>query len=271
MAEELGVPYEAVRPLKPDTHMVPDSGPTVASRTTVMSGRALREACKQVREQLVECAARLMGCEPEDVRLEDGVAYSKDGKKVGYDEVLKLAFEERRHLAASGWTQSPETSWDEDSGRGDAYITYAFAANVVEVEVDVETGEVEVLRAFCAHDVGKAINPVLVEGQIEGGAVQGLGYGLMEEVLYGDDGLMLNNQFSTYLIPTARDAPRISPIIVEHPTEVGPFGAKGFGEQPLMGMAPALANAVYNAMGVRVREIPLTPERVLRALKEAAR
>ncbi len=269
VAEELGLPYEAVRPVASDTHMVPDSGPTVASRTTVMSGNALREAAAPVRRTLQEVAASLLEvADPATVRLENGRAFAPDGRAVGYDEVLHRCFLERRHLASSGMAVSPETSWDPETGAGDAYITYAFAANVAEVEVDIETGEVEVLRIHAAHDVGRAVNPTGVEGQIEGGSAQGLGYALLEEVLHDERGRMLNNRFSTYLVPTARDVPPIHAHIVEHPTEVGPHGAKGFGEQPLMGIAPAIANAVFHATGVRMREIPITPERLWRALQE---
>jgi len=265
VAEEIGVPYEAVRPVASDTHMVPDSGPTVASRTTVMSGRALQEAAAPIKRTLKEAAGSILGAEPSKVTLGGGKARTPEGE-VDYQEVLAWCFERRRHLASSGWTASPPTSWDEDTGEGDAYITYAFAANVVEVEVDMETGEVEVLAIHAAHDVGKAINPMSVEGQIEGGSAQGLGYAVMEEVLYSD-GLMLNNQLSTYLIPTSRDVPPIKALIVEHPAEVGPYGAKGFAEQPLMGIAPAVANAVFNATGVRMRELPITPERLWRGIK----
>ncbi len=268
VAEELGLPYEAVRPVASDTHMVPDSGPTVASRTTVMSGNALREAAAPIRRTLQEVAASLLGVDdPTTVRLENGKAFAADGRTVGYGDVLHRCFLERRHLASSGLAVSPETSWDPETGAGEAYITYAFAANVVEVEVDVETGEVEVLRVHAAHDIGRAINPTGVEGQIEGGSAQGLGYALLEEVLHDAQGRMVNHRFSTYLIPTARDVPPIHAHIVEHPTEVGPYGAKGFGEQPLMGIAPAVANAVFHATGVRVREIPITPERLWRALR----
>lgn len=269
VAEELGLPYDAVRPVASDTHMVPDSGPTVASRTTVMSGNALRQAAAPIRRTLQEVAASLLGwADPADIRLENGRATAPDGREVDYDEVLHRCFLDRRPLASSGMAVSPETSWDAETGAGDAYITYAFAANVVEVAVDVETGEVEVLRIHAAHDLGRAVNPTGVEGQIEGGSAQGLGYAVLEEILHDARGRMVNNRFSTYLIPTARDVPPIHAHIVEHPTEVGPYGAKGFGEQPLMGIAPAVANAVFHATGVRMREVPITPERLWRALRD---
>jgi len=271
VAEELGVPYDAVRPVSSDTHMVPDSGPTVASRTTVMSGNALRRAVAPIRRSLQEAAAALLHVQdPAAIRLENGLANAPDGRQVSYDAVLKQCFLERRPLASSALEVSPETSWDPETGSGDAYITYAFAANVAEVEVDLETAEVKVLALHAAHDMGRAINPAGVEGQIEGGSAQGLGYALLEQILHDPNGRMVNHQFSTYLIPTARDVPPIHAYIVERPTEVGPYGAKGFGEQPLMGIAPAIANAVFNATGVRVRELPITPERLWCALRRRA-
>jgi CO/xanthine dehydrogenase Mo-binding subunit len=270
VAAELGVAYDKVRPSASDTHMVPDSGPTVASRTTVMSGRALRAACAPIRRGLCEVAAGILDADPESVSLADGLASTPDGRTAGYDAILKQCFLRQRHLASSGWTQAPPTTWDVDTGAGDPYFAYAFAANVVEVEVDLDTGEVRVLGVHAAHDVGRAINPLLVEGQIQGGTLQGLGYALMEEILHDDAGRMRNTGFSTYLIPTAVDAPPIEPILVEHPSEAGPHGAKGFGEQPLMGIAPAVANAVFHATGVRIRELPITPERLWAAIREGS-
>jgi xanthine dehydrogenase molybdenum-binding subunit len=147
-------------------------------------------------------------------------------------------------------------------------MVYAWATNLVKVRVDKETGETSVLKAWSAHDVGKAINPASCEGQIEGGVLQGVGFALMEEMLVDADGRILNTDLSTYIIPTAEDGPEIVSIIVEHPYPGGPHGAKGFAEQPLMGIAPAVANAVYDAVGVRINELPITPEKVWRALRE---
>ncbi len=124
-----------------------------------------------------------------------------------------------------------------------------------------------VLKIWSAHDVGKAINPALAEGQIEGGVLQGLGYALMEDMTVDKHGAIINPELSTYIIPTAEDGPEIVPIIVEDPYPDGPYGAKGFGEQPLMGVAPAMANAIYDAVGVRVRALPITPEKIWKALK----
>jgi CO/xanthine dehydrogenase Mo-binding subunit len=162
---------------------------------------------------------------------------------------------------------SPPTSWDDATGQGDAYVTYAWATNLAKVKVDRQTGEVRVLKVWSAHDIGRAINPALAEGQIEGGVVQGMGYALIEEMLQDSGGSFLNTGLSTYVIPTVADSPEMQSIIVEHPYPEGPFGAKGFAEQPLMGIAPAIANAIYDAVGVRIRELPMTPEKVWKALK----
>jgi CO/xanthine dehydrogenase Mo-binding subunit len=169
-------------------------------------------------------------------------------------------------LAAHGWAVPPATSFDLETGQGDAYICYAFSANVVELELDRETGETRLLRVHSGHDVGKCINPTAGEGQVEGGVVQGLGYALVEEHRV-EEGRIVNDQFSTYIIPTPLDVPEIKTILVEHAYPWGPYGAKGLGETPLIGVAPAVTAAIHHAAGVRVFEIPATPERVLQAIQ----
>ena len=134
--------------------------------------------------------------------------------------------------------------------------------------MDTRTGQVKVEHITAAHDIGKAINPTLMEGQIQGGGAQGMGYGIMEEILH-KDGIMITTNLSTYIIPTTLDMPDIIPVIVEYPYKEGPFGAKGVGETPLMGIAPAITNAIRNATGIPIREIPATPERILAALKNS--
>jgi CO/xanthine dehydrogenase Mo-binding subunit len=190
------------------------------------------------------------------------------GSELPLIKVIKSCFAKRKPLSAEGWHVSPPTSFDEQTGQGDAYVTYAWATNLVNLRVDKETGEVTVVKIWSAHDVGKAINPALAEGQIEGGVLQGLGYALMEDMAVDKNGAIINPELSTYIIPTSEDGPEIVPIIVEDPYPDGPYGAKGFGEQPLMGIAPAVANAIYDAIGVRVRTLPITPEKIWKALKE---
>jgi len=251
VAEELGLPYEDVSMLPVDTSRVPDSGPTVASRATVMSGNALREAAKPLKKKLLRIAREMLK-DNGPVRFGDGWVYLHNEKKIPLKDVIKEAYNRREHMASQGFYVSPPTSWDEEKG-GEAYMTYAWAAKVAEVEVDTLTGEVKVLRFYSAHDVGKAINPKLVEGQIEGGTLQGIGYALTEEILM-EEGKIINPNFSTYIIPTTKDVPEIVPLIVEKKYRKGPYGAKGFGEQPLMGVAPTITNAIYNALGIRLFE-----------------
>lgn len=248
-AEALGCPVESVRVMEPDTSRVPDSGPTVASRTTIMSGNAIRDACQKIRAQM-------------DPVIGDSA--------MTWPQKVKTCVEQQVHMAAHGWAVPPKVTYDPETGQGDVYITYSWSANIVEVEVDEETGETNVLKIYTGHDVGKVINPTTGEGQIEGGALQGLGYGLVEEHLL-QGGKILNNQFSTYIIPTPMDTPEIVPILVEHNYPWGPYGAKGLGETPIIAVAPAITNAIAHAIGVRLFEIPTTPERIWRALAEKSR
>jgi CO/xanthine dehydrogenase Mo-binding subunit len=246
-AEALGCPVEVVRVMEADTSRVPDSGPTVASRTTVMSGNAIRDAAAKIRAAM------------EPVVGDGGL---------GWRQAVALCVQKQVGLAAHGWAVPPATTFDLATGQGEAYICYSFSANVVEVEVDEETGQTRVLAVHSGHDTGKVINPTTGEGQIEGGVVQGLGYALVEEHVL-KDGRIVNDQFSTYIIPTPLDVPEIRSILVEHPYPWGPYGAKGLGETPIIAVAPAVTAAIHHAVGVRLDEIPATPERVWAALQAA--
>lgn len=159
-------------------------------------------------------------------------------------------------------------SLDPESGQGVPACTYHWATQIAEVEVDTETGEVRVLKIVAAHDVGKAINPAFVNGQIEGGVLMGMGYGLTEEVIIDEKGKILNPNLMDYVIPTATDIPEIVPIIVEVYEPTGPYGAKGIGECTTQATAPAIANAIYDAIGVRINSLPITPEKILKSLRE---
>ena len=269
VADELGLPLKNITILETDTSRIPDSGPTVASRATTMSGNALKDACRQLRVPMLRAAADLLQVPAEKIHFQNGWAQSSENpdQKVPLKKVIATCFDRRENMAAAGFYRSPEVSWNDDTGQGNAYITFAYATNVAEVEVDTETGTVRVLKITAAHDVGKAINPQLVTGQIEGGTVQGMGYALTEEII-SREGVIQNPHFSTYIIPTIKEAPEIDPLIVEAPFPNGPKGAKGFAEQPLMGIAPAIANAVRDALGVRIKELPLTPERVWAVLHQ---
>jgi len=244
-AEALGCPVEMVRVVEADTSRVPDSGPTVASRTTLMSGNAIRDAAAKIRTAMEPVIA--------------------DGD-FSWKEAVSLCVQKQVGLAAHGWAVPPETTFDLTTGQGEAYVCYSFSANVVELEVDTETGETRVLRVHSGHDVGRVVNPTTGEGQVEGGVVQGLGYALVEEHKL-KDGRILNDQFSTYIIPTTLDTPEIRTSFVEHAYPWGPFGAKGLGETPIIAVAPAVTNAIQHACGIRLYEIPATPERVWTALR----
>ncbi|HEY3119448.1 MAG TPA: xanthine dehydrogenase family protein molybdopterin-binding subunit, partial [Vicinamibacteria bacterium] len=244
-AESLGCPVELVRIMDPDTSRVPDSGPTVASRTTVMSGNAIRDAAAKIRAAM------------EPVIADSGLSWR---------EAVMLCVQKQVGLAAHGWAVPPTTTFDLETGQGEAYICYTFSANAVELEVDRETGETRVLRVHSGHDAGRVINPTTSEGQVEGGVVQGLGYALVEEHAL-NDGRILNDQFSTYIIPTPLDTPEIRTILVEDAFPYGPYGAKGLGETPIIAVAPAVTAAIHHAVGVRLNEIPATPERVWAALR----
>jgi xanthine dehydrogenase molybdenum-binding subunit len=228
-AQELGVPYSRVEVILGDTGQTLDGGATTASRQTFVTGNAVRLAAIRLRES--------------------------------------LARREGRETRAQAIYTAPPTVDVETPG--DTHFAYGYGTQAAEVEVDVETGEVRVLRVIAAHDVGKAINPLGVEGQLEGGVLMGLGYALMEE-LGLDEGLVRNDNFARYKVPTIEQRPRITPLIVESPAAAGPYGAKGVGEITSIPTAPAITNAIHAAVGVRITRLPATPERVREALKEGS-
>lgn len=269
VAEELGVSFEDVQVVSADTGITPDGGATSASRQTYISGNAALLAAKEAKKVLVAEAATLFGVAIEEIVMENRVVYAKgnenNAKKI--EEIMVSCRNKGKMTIGHGWFNPDTTSLDPETGRGNPYGAYAFATQVVEVEVDTETGQVEVLNIFAAHDVGKAIHPMHVEAQIEGGSVKGLGYGLYEEIKK-NQGKINTPSFATYLIPTAMDVPQIYPLIVEEPASSGPFGAKGVGEPALIPTAAGIANAVYNAVGIRITDLPITPEKVLSELNK---
>ncbi|RLD09690.1 MAG: hypothetical protein DRI44_07860, partial [Chlamydiae bacterium] len=262
VAEELGIDYSMVYILPTDTTRVPDSGPTVASRATTMSGRAAQNAAGILKSRLISVAAELLSAEEKDILIKDNFVFYKDEKtEITFQQLIDECAKKRISLSSAGWHHPPHLIFDWETGQGDAYNVYAYATNIAEVEVNKKTGEVKIIRIIAAHDVGKAVNPQMVEGQIQGGTLQGIGYALTENIIR-ENGVIKNPNFSTYIIPTTLDTPEIIPVIVEDPYPDGPFGAKGFGEQPLMGIAPAVANAVCNALDISINELPVTPEMV---------
>ncbi len=268
VAEELGVRYQDVVVTDVDTANVPDAGFTAGSRSTFVPGNALVRAARQVREQLLQVAAGVLDSPPERLRAKDGMIFVADDpeKSLPFKEVAILAWRQGRPLCGQGWWAMPAKVFDWETGQGVPWPAYSFGVQVAEVEVDTATGQVTVPRVVAAHDVGRAINPVAVEGQIEGGVAMGVGMAVSEESVV-ERGVVKNPNFTTYIIPTSLDAPReITSIIVEHPTAHGPYGAKGVGESAIIPTAPAVANAVAAAVGARFRDLPISPEKVLRAL-----
>jgi CO/xanthine dehydrogenase Mo-binding subunit len=248
-AEVLEVPIDAITVANTDTDVRPWDVGVHASRTTFIAGNAVRLAARDARRQIDE-ARTALGLDP----------------KTSLDKVVRaMHFRDQGTLVIGRAFYDPPNAMADEGGKGNVSAAYVFGAHGVEVEVDTETGRVEVTRVVAAHDVGRAINPMLLEGQIEGGVLQGLGYALHEEVVL-KDGRMANANFLDYRMPGPRDVPPIETVLIETDEPNGPFGAKGIGEPPIVPVAPALANAVADATGVRLRELPMTPERVWRAL-----
>jgi CO/xanthine dehydrogenase Mo-binding subunit len=269
-AEELGIKIEDVRLVKPDTDMVPESGPTVGSRSTTLMGNAIILACRQVKESLVEIAAEMLEIPADRVSFRDRRVFDRDDpdKHVEFKAVAARCMATGRRLIGQGWWAPPKPSLDPETHQGNPYFVYTYSTHMVQAVVDVETGEVELEDYVAAFDVGKAINPRALEGQIEGGVAMGLGYALMEKVAM-DQGHIQNLSLQDYLIPTTLDTPDIIPIVLEVENQHGPYGAKGIGEMPNIPATPAVLNAIAHACGGRVRSLPADPEAVFWAIKEA--
>ena len=263
----LGVDPGRVSVILPDTDLVPDSGPTVASRSTVFGGKAVLLAAERLRGTMAEVAADMLSCPAKDLVFgEDSVRRAgHQGETVGFDDLVSECYRRGLGLKEEGKVFKPLPFWDK-AGHGDLAPSYAFAAHVAEVEVDTETGKVDVVAYTAAHDSGAVVSREQFESQIIGGVAQGIGYALMEEVIL-KDGVIRNGTFLDYHIPTAADLPIIKTIVVEAPDEFGPFGAKGVGEAGIEPVAGAVGNAIYNALGFPVRRFPYTPERVFEAIK----
>jgi CO/xanthine dehydrogenase Mo-binding subunit len=242
VAEALAIDPDLVEIAPQDTSIVPDSGPTVASRTAMVVGGLLITAARRMRAQVEEATGRPFG-----------EAYRSFVEANG-----PLRVDER-------FTPYPGVSFDDATYTGDAYPCYGWAAAVAEVEVDLDTGEVQVTDVVSADEIGRVIHQVLAEGQVEGGSLQAVGYATIEELKLVD-GRYLNDRLATYLIPTALDAPRITSILLEHPYSGAPHGAKGVGELPMDVVAPAIVAAIHDATGAWITDLPATSERVLAAL-----
>jgi CO/xanthine dehydrogenase Mo-binding subunit/aerobic-type carbon monoxide dehydrogenase small subunit (CoxS/CutS family) len=264
-ADALGAPIDRFDLVSGDTDITPDCGKTSASRQTFVTGKAAHMAGTQLRNAIIKLAQA-----SDDARIifsDDGI-FAED-KNVRRPLALgALPLDAHGYVITAEATFDPPTSPLDENGQGNPYAVYGYGAHMAEIEVDTELGTVRVLKITAAHDVGRAINPTLIEGQIEGGVAQGLGMALMEEFFPGK-----GENLHDYLIPTAGDIPPIESILIEDPSPVGPYGAKGIGEQAVIPTAPAILNALHDAVSIRLRKVPATPDRIRAAIlaKELAK
>jgi putative selenate reductase molybdopterin-binding subunit len=258
-AEALGVPIEKIIPYSSDTDMTPFDPGAYASSTTYISGRAVEKAARLVLRQIAEVGGRMLEQDPKDLVLHGGKVCAADGRFVTYEQVCLSSLYQKDQFQIMA--TASHMSYDSPP---------PFAAVFAEVEVDTDTGVVRVLKLVEAVDCGQVVNPHMAEGQVEGAAIQSLGYALYERMPYDEKGRMLFRSFRDYSIASAVDVPELVTILVPTHEPTGPFGAKAIAEIPINGPAPAIANAIADAVGVRLRELPMTPDRVLAALGRAA-
>lgn len=262
-AEAMRLPVDGFDLLPPDTDISPDCGKTSASRQTFVSGNAAKLAGQKLRSAMLQIA----GGFPENASLQlmDGCLHVREKSKSRHLSLRELPLDQRGYVLSAEVTYDPPTRPLDPNGQGIPYAVYGFGAHLAELEVDLDLGTIKILKLTAAHDVGRAINPTLIEGQIEGGIAQGLGMALMEEFIPGK-----GENLHDYLIPTIGDVPPVESILIEDSSPVGPFGAKGIGEQALIPTAPAILNALYDAAWVRIYKLPATPDKVRAAIRAKA-
>ncbi len=263
--EELGVPLDAVDVVVADTDRTLDGGPTTASRQSFITGNAARLAAQEVKKGLAGVVGEALNVAADSLIFKRERIQAEDGRSLTLREATRLANKKGKPLSASSIYTAPRTV--NLGEQGDAHFAYGYATQAAQVEVDITLGKVKVVRVVAAHDVGRAINPLAIEGQLEGGVLMGLGFALMEDFSV-KEGVPQKTTLTKYCIPTVKEVPEIIPIIVEEETSEGPYGAKGVGEITSIPTCPAIINAIYDAIGVRFTRLPVTPERVLAALEE---
>lgn len=271
-SEVLGLPLDDISVYIGDTALNPPAGGTFATRQLFMSGNAILQAARQLRDQLAPVAAELLGVAPEQLTWEDGMVKgsgTSDGGVLGVPLGELAEACQQRGVSTSNLStwRAPSGEFDPESGQGDTFPDYTFGTHAAEVEVDLETGEVEVRKYVASHDVGRQINPMRVQGQIQGGAMQGLGYALMEDCVL-DRGNAVSTLFANYLMPSSMDMPDVQVEVVESGEGRGPLNARGIGEPPTGPPAATIASAIEDAIGVRPAQLPMRPERILALLTE---
>ncbi|MBD0290543.1 MAG: xanthine dehydrogenase family protein [Thermoleophilia bacterium] len=269
--EVLGVDPDEIVIHIGDSALTPLTGTTTATRQLYMSGNAVLQAAGELKEGLRPLAADLLGADPDDVEFADGGVHASADpeRRVPFAELIGEAAQRQVAWHRLSIFRAPGgDAWRRDGAwRGRVFPDFTYGCHAVDVEVDPDTGRVAVLRYVAAHDVGRAINPQSVEGQIEGAVVMGLGYALSERIVF-EEGVNVTGTFAQYLIPTAVEAPDVEPLVLESGEGLGPFAARGIGEPPIGPPAPAVARALSNALGTRLTVLPFTPERVAQAAQE---
>ncbi|WJR76671.1 molybdopterin cofactor-binding domain-containing protein [Bradyrhizobium sp. NP1] len=270
-AEEIGVRPQDVVIGDNDTARAPEAAHAGATRQTYMIGNSVAIACREAKARFVQAVAEMWDVDPASIETGNGEVWARD---TNWRETMAEAVEhvKKRGVVPVGSASftAQHTGLDPVDGSGTPWQAYVFGCQVAEVEVDTLTGEVQVLGIWAAHDVGRAVNPRGVEGQIEGGVVQALGQGLMEDYRL-EQGHTTTPGFAKYILPTSLDVPHVTSIIVEDRDPIGPLGVKGIGEPAMVPTIPAVMNAIYDAIGVRITSLPATPERIREALVKKRR
>jgi CO/xanthine dehydrogenase Mo-binding subunit len=269
-AEALGIAADDVQIVSADTDTTPMDTGAIASRTTYVTGNAIRIAAENARDILFEVAAGVLNVKASQLEARDRriqvKGFPQHSAPIGDIAQRAQVVLGQPPLGSASWNP-PTVAMDPETGQGKPFATYVYATQIAEVDVDDETGEVEVIRISASHDCGTPINPTLVEGQVEGGIAMGIGFALQEEMLFDDRGRQINPNLTNYIVPTSLDMPEIDVDIVDNYDPTGPFGAKGVGEPCLVPTAAAIVNAIYDAVGARITSLPATSEKVRAAIK----
>ena len=264
-AQELGMPIDKVQVLLSDTDLTPDGGPTTGSRQTYISGNAVKFAARSLRDLMTATLAEKYDVPPAEIKFVEGLAQVSQNM-IPVSDVVGIMKQEGRKPRSIYEYWAPETF--PLGQEGDKHFAYSYAAQVVEIELDLDTGEVEVINAIAATDVGKVINPLGFQGQVEGGVIMGIGHALTEEFIV-EEGRIFTDYLARYRMPSIHHTPRdIKVIAVEHPTSEGPYGGKGVGEISTMPVPPAIVNAVYNACNIRIKTLPIDQDWLALELKK---
>ncbi len=262
-ADALGAPISQFDLISGDTAITPDCGKTSASRQTFVTGKAAHMAGSKLRDEILKLAG---SCKCGTIEFRAGSIVVNENGTSRAIALSALPLDAHGYVITCEATFDPPVTPLDENGQGNPYAVFGFGAHMAEIEVDIELGIVRVLKVTAAHDVGRAINPTLIEGQVEGGVAQGIGMALMEEFFPGK-----GENLHDYLIPSAGDIPPVESILIEDPSPIGPFGAKGIGEQAVIPTAPAILNAIHDAIGVRIHRVPATPDRLRAAILAKAR